>query len=98
MNLVAEFDLFNKNTIPQVAIQITALSSSVLLDLSPQSRPGVFDYLVTAEGRATSQRGSVTFEGVRIALQEHICQGPGACCHAHCLCHTRVSLLKSEGA
>lgn len=98
MNLVTEFDLFKKIPIPQVAIQITALSSLVLLDLSPQSGSGVLDYPVTAEGRVTSHRGSVTFEGVPTASQEHVCQGPGACCHVHCFCHTCVSLLKSEGA
>lgn len=43
MNLVAEFDLFNKTTVPQVTIRITALSRSILLDLSPQSESGVFD-------------------------------------------------------
>ena len=91
MNLVAEFDLINKTTIPQVAVQITALSSLVLLDLSPQSRSSVFDYPVTAGGRVTSRRESVTFEGVPTALQEHVCQGLGACCHVHCLCHTRVT-------
>lgn len=98
MNLIAEFHLFNKTTIPQAAMQITALSSSVLLDFSPQNRSVVFDLPVTAVARVTSPRGSVTLEGVATALQEHVCQGPGVCCHIHCLCHTCVSLVKSEEA
>lgn len=47
MNLVAELDLFNKSTILQVTVQVIALSISVLLDLSPQSMSGVFDYSVS---------------------------------------------------
>jgi len=88
MKLLAEFDLFHKPTIPHVTIQITALSISVLLDLSPQSSSGVFGYPVAAEGRVSSNRGLVTFEGVPTDSQEPVCQGPRACCHVHCLCHT----------